>query len=158
MYVKSITYRDFDDVQVTDNITFNLTRTELLEWVGGSVDIANISGKDQDEVMDGAKVKLTKMMDFSNGGDIISFIKDLVLRAYGEKSADGKRFVKVRPDGTRLADEFVQSMAFDALLSELLDDPTKADEFLLKIMPSSLASKVKTAAATEKVIDVQPNS
>lgn len=147
MHVVPITYTDLDGVSVTDHVYFNMTKTELLEYVGAAIDVKNISANSDEEMIDYAKKKLLKKLDFSNGADIIGFLKDLVLRAYGVKSEDGKRFIKVLPDGTKLADEFVQSLAFDELMSQLTDDPEKANQFMLAIMPKAIAEKVEKNTA-----------
>lgn len=143
MHVIPITYTDLDDVTVTDHIYFNMTKTELLEYVGAAIDVKNISAENDEEMMEYAKKKLLKKLDFSNGADIIGFLKDLILRAYGVRSEDGKSFIKVLPDGTKLADQFVQSLAFDELMSQFTDDPEKANDFMLAIMPRAIAESVK---------------
>lgn len=74
----------------------------------------------------------------------------MILRSYGVKSEDGKSFIKVLPDGTKLADKFVQTLAFDALMTMLTDDPNKADEFMFAIMPRSIAESVKKRQADEE--------
>lgn len=150
MYTVPITYTDLDDVVVTDKVDFNLTKTELLEYVGTNIDVGNITAESNDEMMEYAQKKLLKKLNFSTGADIIGFIKDLILRSYGVKSEDGKSFIKVLPDGTKLADKFVQTLAFDALMTMLTDDPNKADEFMFAIMPRSIAESVKKRQATEE--------
>lgn len=150
MYTVPITYTDLDDVVVTDKIDFNLTKTELLEYVGANIDVGNITAENNDEMMEYAQKKLLRKLNFSTGADIIGFIKDLILRSYGVKSEDGKSFIKVLPDGTKLADKFVQTLAFDALMTMLTDDPNKADEFMFAIMPRSIAESVKKRQAEEE--------
>lgn len=150
MYTVPITYTDLDDIVVTDKVDFNLTKTELLEYVGANIDVGNITAENNDEMMKYAQKKLLKKLNFSTGADIIGFIKDLILRSYGVKSEDGKSFIKVLPDGTKLADKFVQTLAFDALMTMLTDDPNKADEFMFAIMPRSIAESVKKRQATEE--------
>lgn len=143
MHVVAITYTDLDDVQVTDHVYFNMTKTELLEYVGAAIDVKDISANNDDEMMAYAKKKLLKKLDFSNGADIIGFLKDLVLRSYGVRSDDGKRFIKVLPDGTKLADEFAQSLAFDELMTQFTEDPEKANDFMLAVMPKAIRESVK---------------
>lgn len=150
MHTVPITYTDLDDVIVTDKVDFNLTKTELLEYVGANIDIGNITAENNDEMMEYAQKKLLRKLNFSTGADIIGFIKDLILRSYGVKSEDGKSFIKVLPDGTKLADKFVQTLAFDALMTMLTDDPNKADEFMFAIMPRSIAESVKKRQADEE--------
>lgn len=159
MYAKAISYTDLDDVKVTDTCYFNMTKTELMEYVGGSVEIGHIDAENEEEMTAAAQKKLLRKLEFKTGAEIIAFIKDLVLRSYGERSEDGKRFIKTRPDGSKLADDFIQSLAYDALITELTDNPEKADQFLFAIMPSAIANKVKAKRDEETkeattVIDV----
>lgn len=157
MHVIPITYTDLDDVLVTDHVYFNMTKTELLEYVGAAIDVKDISANNDEEMMEYAKKKMLKKLDFSSGADIIGFLKDLILRSYGVKSDDGKRFIKVRSDGTKLADEFVQSLAFDELMSQFTEDPEKANDFMLAIMPKAIAESVKNNA-TEIALTTLPNA
>lgn len=147
MYTKTIKYIDYDDVPVVEEVNFNLTKTELMEYIGATIEVEDLDGNDNDEIVKSAQKKLLRKLNLTKGADIIGFIKDLVLRSYGIKSEDGRKFIKVRPDGTKLADEFVQSIAFDTIMSELTDDPKKADEFMFAIMPRSIAESVKQRQA-----------
>ena len=63
------------------------------------------------------------------------------------KSPDGKRFIK----NQELCDEFVQSIAFDTFMMELMSDDMAAANFVNAIIPANLAAKL---AEKEKAIGV----
>ena len=69
---------------------------------------------------------------------IIKIFKDLVLKAYGEKSADGKRFIKVDEKGNPLSVAFSQTEAYSNLFMELATDAKAAADFIRGIIPSDI--------------------
>ena len=71
-------------------------------------------------------------------------LRQLVLKAYGQKSPDGKRFIK----SEELATEFSQTEAYSQLFMDLATDADKAAAFVNGIMPSDVAEKAATAPAT----------
>ena len=127
MIKKTITYTDYDGETRTEDFYFNLSKTELMEM--------NFSANGGMEKM------LKKIIDASDVQKIIEVFKDIILRSYGEKSDDGKRFVKVR-DGHKLAEEFAQTEAFSELFMELATDDKAAAEFINGVIPQSLAAEV----------------
>ena len=78
--------------------------------------------------------KLQKMIDNSDTSAIITTIKKLVLKTYGEKPDEGKRFIK----SPEISEAFTQTEAYSQLITELLSDDAKSSEFILGIMPQSL--------------------
>ena len=84
-------------------------------------------------------------------GEIMKIFKEIILKAYGEKSEDGRTFIKKR-NGVRLAEEFEQTQAFDALFTDLLLNPDKAAAFINGIMPKDLVEEAnKTKAQTSEL-------
>jgi len=84
MYKKKITYTNLNDEEVTETLYFSLSRKEALKIMNKYI------GTDYDKkaVTDFIS-KVTKTKDVMT---IISFIEDIILSAYGEKSEDGNRF------------------------------------------------------------------
>ena len=123
MLKKTIKYKDFNEKERTEDFYFNLTKAEAMELQlsesGGLTEVINQISNTQD------------------APTIIKIFKDIILKAYGEKSPDGKRFVKIAPDGHRLADDFAQTNAYSELFMELAQDSQKAAEFFKKIIPSA---------------------
>lgn len=135
MYVKRITYTDYNDVERTEDFYFHLTEAEVLEWLMTNTDAT------LDEVLDNMKKK-------NNLRGLLDSAKDLIYRAYGEKSVDGRRFIKT----PEVKANFMETEAYSQLFMELSTDPKAASEFVNSIIPSSLAARVK------KVTDEHPNA
>ena len=131
MLKKTITYEDFDGNQRTEDFYFNISSTELTELE------MSIDGGFGSFVQ-----KVTQAQDIPT---LANVFRDFILMSYGEKSADGKYFVKKDSDGHRLADRFVDSAAYDALYMELVTDDKKAADFLNSIIPKNIAQQIKTS-------------
>ena len=75
---------------------------------------------------------------------IIEVFKDIILKSYGEKSADGRKFLKVI-DGRKLSEEFAQTEAYSELFMELATNDKAASEFINGVIPQSLAAEMAAA-------------
>ena len=140
MIKKTITYVDFDDVERTEDHYFNLTKSELME-----MDFSATGGMDR---------MIRNIIDAKDTKRLIELFKDIILKSYGEKSLDGKSFVKVR-DGHKLADDFAQTSAYDALFMELATDDKAATEFITGVIPKKLAEDL---VASGEVAALEQNS
>ena len=69
---------------------------------------------------------------------IIKIFKDLIIKAYGVKSADGKRFIK----NDEVVEEFVQTEAFSQLFMKLATDADAASKFVNGIVPADMAKQL----------------
>lgn len=149
MYKKTITYKDFDEKERIEDLYFNLTKTELIEFALDLPD--NVSGTmtDQTEVTDEDKA-LTKVMSAFTSKSIFKFLKDLIFKAYGVKKDEGRRFAKVDENGRPLYIEFAETLAFEAIMDEFLTDDKAAAEFVNAIIPSSIADKMPNAKVIKK--------
>lgn len=122
MLKKTITYEDWNGETRTEDFYFNLTRAELIEMETGMVPGRSLTDTLQTLITD------------KDMGMIVQTIKEIVLKAYGEKSADGKRFVKNQD----VRDSFEQNPAYDILYMELAQNAEKAADFLNGIMPTQV--------------------
>lgn len=118
MLVKNITYTDYNGIERKEDFYFNLSKSELIELQ------ASVEGG-----LDGYLKKIASRLDAPK---IMSFFRDLILRAYGEKSDDGRRFIK----SPELSEAFRQTEAYDVLFVELVTDAKKGAEFISGIMPN----------------------
>ena len=118
MLKKTITYNDYNGVERTEDFYFNLTKAELMEMeigtTGGMADM------------------IKRIVDAKDAPAIIKIFKELVLKAYGEKSADGKRFVK----SEEISNGFAQTEAYSQLFMELATDADAAAAFVNGIIPN----------------------
>ena len=127
MIKKTITYTDYNGVERTENFYFNLNKAEVLEMEMGTEG--------------GMAETIQKIVDAKDAPAIIRVFKDLVLKAYGVKSDDGRRFMKTKPDGTRYADDFKETEAYSQIFMELATDADAAAKFVNGIIPADLAQK-----------------
>lgn len=130
MIKKTITYTDYDGNQRTEDFWFNLSKVELTE-----MDVTSPGGMTN---------FLQKIVSEQDNKKIWEAFKDLVFRAYGEKSLDGRRFIK-DPEKTKA---FSETEAYVELCMELFSDPDKAAEFVNGIVPQDVRARADQAAAT----------
>lgn len=117
MYKKSVSYTDYNGVDRTEDFYFNLTKAELMEMELGTTG--------------GLSEMINKVIATKDVPQIIQIFKELVLKSYGSKSADGRRFIK----NDELRDEFLQTEAYSIIFMELATDSDKASEFINGIVP-----------------------
>lgn len=117
MLKKTITYTDYNGVERTEDFYFNLTKAEVTEMQFG------IDG--------GLEAQLKRIVETKNQPAIIREFKSLVLKAYGEKSPDGRQFMK----SPEIAHRFECTEAYSIIFMELASDANKAAEFVNGIIP-----------------------
>lgn len=120
MYKKTITYTDFDGNERTETHYFNLTKAELL-----NMELAQNGG------MSKLIEEITQEEDVPR---LVELFNEIVDKAYGKKSADGKRFVK----SPEILDEFKQTQAYSDFYTELVTNTDLAIEFINNIIPKDL--------------------
>lgn len=133
MLKKTIKYVDFNDVERTEEHYFNLTKAELAEMElsvdGGFAEMAQ------------------RIANIQDGPSLIKVFKDLILKSYGEKSADGRKFLKLDEKGNPLSIGFSQTAAYSALFMELANDVTAASEFFTGVIPAEFREQAKATIA-----------
>jgi len=125
MYKKTIKYTDYDGNEREEDFYFNLTKAELVEM--------------QMSENGGLENLIRKIVSEKDGKRIIELFKSLILKAYGEKSLDGKRFVK----SEEISNAFQQTEAYSDLFMELTSDAEKAADFVRAIIPASISKELK---------------
>ena len=136
MIKRTINYVDFDGNQRTEDAYFNMTRSELIAFSFGMPDAVTDAAKNANNAnLEEAGAKLVEKMGTSG---IFNFVKDLVFKAYGMKSEDGRRFIK----SEQMATEFTQTLAYDEFLIDLFSDDKKAAEFINGIIPADMAKQM----------------
>lgn len=121
MLKKNIKYVDYDGNERTEDFYFNLNKAEVIELQLGTVG--------------GLTKTLEKIVQEKDASRIIEYFKTLILKAYGEKSADGRRFIKSQ----ELCDAFEQTEAYSELFMELASDAKMAAEFINGVLPKEAA-------------------
>lgn len=128
MLKKTITYTDYDGVQRTEDFYFNLSKAEIAE-----MELSTAGGLDK---------TINRIVAEQDGARIIALFKDLVLKSYGKKSDDGRRFIK----NQELRDDFAQTEAYSDLFMELATDADAAAAFVNGIVPDMSGVQAKAQA------------
>lgn len=117
MLKRTVTYKDYNDVERTEDLYFHFSESEILEMElsteGGYSDMVK------------------KMVKAKDEPSLMKVVKDFVLKAYGEKSPDGRRFIK----SEELSTAFSQTEAFNKLFMELVTDADAASRFVNEVIP-----------------------
>lgn len=133
MLKKTITYTDYNGVERTEEFLFNLTKAELSEME------LSVNG--------GMTEWIQQIINTSDNAELVKIFKKIILSAYGEKSVDGKRFIK----SDELRDSFAQTEAYSELFMELVGDAGKAAVFINGIIPQDVAEQVKSQSEEPKI-------
>ena len=120
MLKKTITYTDYNGNERTEDFYFNLTKAEVMEME------MSTSG--------GLAETIQRIVAAQDAPAIIKIFKELVLKSYGVKSMDGKRFMK----SDAIREEFAQTEAYSILFMELATDAEAASKFVNGIVPADL--------------------
>ena len=137
MLKKTITYTDYNEVERKEDFYFNLTKAEIMEME------MSISG--------GLTEMINRIVAAQDAPAIVKIFKELVLKAYGIKSPDGKRFIK----SDELALAFSQTEAYSNLFMELATDAEAASEFINKIIPTDMQEQLKNMPEDVKKLNLE---
>jgi hypothetical protein len=139
MLKRDITYTDFDGEEITESFYFNLMKSELVELEAG-----HRGGLDE---------FIRRIMKTEDHQALISEFKRLILLAYGQKSDDGKRFIKTE----QMREEFSQTSAYDVLFMELATNDEAAAVFLKGVLPKEIQEEVARQDAEQAQQLARPN-
>ena len=134
MLKKIITYTDYNGVERTEPFYFNLSKAELMEMELG--------------VTGGMTEMLDKIIAAKDAPSLMKTFKEMIMKAYGVKSDDGKRLIK----SEELSIAFTQTEAYSVLFMELITDDKAAADFVNGIIPNEIQTEV--AAQTENKDEV----
>lgn len=128
MIKKTITYTDYNGNERTEDHYFNLSKAEVMEM--------------EMSTTGGLAEMIQRVVAAQDQPAIIKIFKDLILKAYGEKSADGKRFIK----SEEISVAFSQTEAYSQLFMELATDADAAAKFVNGIVPADMAKQASLPA------------
>ena len=128
MLAKEITYKDYDGVERTETFYFNLNKAELMEL--------NLS------IEGGLEKRIKDIIAAKDVPAVASAFKEILLKAYGIKSPDGKYFHK----DPKFSKEFTETEAYSELFIELLSKPDYAAQFIQQIIPDVPSDGTNTSA------------
>ena len=120
MLKKTIKYTDYDGNEREEDFYFNLSKAEITE-----MELSKEGGMSE---------YIKKISATQNGPELIKLFKDIIIKSYGEKSLDGKRFIK----NQELTEAFIQTEAYSELFVELASNADEAVKFINGIMPKNM--------------------
>lgn len=131
MLKKTITYKDLNGVERTEDFYFNLSKPEIVKM--------------QASVKGGYDAQLRSIAANLDGGQIMEFFEELISKAYGEKSNDGRRLMK----SEEISRSFMETPAYEKLFEELVMDDKAGADFVNAVMsidPTQIQAAVPTNA------------
>lgn len=137
MIKKTITYEDYNGTERVEDFYFNLSKAELTEM--------------ELSTEGGYASMLNKIINSKSLPDLMAEAKKLILKAYGEKSTDGRRFVK----SEELSLAFSQTEAYSQLFTQFISDADMASKFVNGVMPAELQKNIEEIMSKEAS---EPNS
>lgn len=118
MLKKNIKYTDYNGVERDETFYFNLTVAEVtvmqMSEAGGYAEM------------------LTRIIEAKDGATIMKTIEEFIMKSYGEKSPDGRQFIK----SEELSNAFKQTPAYSNLFIELVTDSKAAADFVNGVLPN----------------------
>ena len=120
MIKKTIEYVDYNGDNRKEEFYFNLSKAEVME-----MEMSKNGGLSE---------YIQRIVKSSDNAAIIALFKEIICKAYGEKSLDGKRFIKNK----ELTDAFVQTEAYSELFMELATNADEAAAFVNGIIPKNM--------------------
>lgn len=128
MYKITESYTDYDGNERKEDFYFNFTEAEL--------------AKMELSVTGGLTTIIQRAIDAKDVPSLIKIFEDLISKSYGQKSLDGRRFIK----SPEILEEFKQTEAYSQIYMRMATDEKAAAEFVNNVMPK----KTLNAAAQEK--------
>lgn len=129
MIIKKIKYHDLDGDMREDDFYFAMNETQYArlnrQFPGGLQAFATKAAKDK------------------NPDDMFLVIDTLVRESYGERV--NENFVKVTPNGQKLADFFINTEAYDNLMLELM----QSEDNMIAFMTGCLNKNAQDRVAAE---------
>lgn len=126
MIKETITYTDFNGVERTETFLFNMSKPEIVKM--------------QESEKGGYDVQLQSLAAGANGALIMEFFENFIKNAYGEKSDDGRRFMK----SEEISRAFMETPAYEVLFEKLVTDADAAGTFVNKVMNADTAGSTLT--------------
>ena len=136
MFKKTIAFTDYNGVDRAEDFYFNLNESEVTKM--------------ELKIPGGLTAMMQRIIQKLDGQQIIDTFEWLIKESYGEKSPDGREFIK----SPELVKKFMQTEAYNKLFMELCTDSKAASEFFNNIIPQKIADAANTNQTN--VVNVVP--
>lgn len=117
MFEKKIKYIDYNGEEREEVFYFHLNKAEIMEW-----ELSEVGG---------LRARLEKIIASKDIPEIAAIFKEIIMKSYGVKSPDGKKFIKNK----EVLNDFMQTEAYSELYMSLATDTDAASEFINKVIP-----------------------
>ncbi len=124
MIKETVEYVDYDGNQRKEDCWFHLKESEIVE-----LELTTPGGLTK---------KINQIIESNDMPSMIEIFKDLLLMSYGEKSPDGRRFIKTN----ELKEAFKQTEAYSMIFMKLVTDAEAAARFINGIIPAKAAEEL----------------
>lgn len=138
MHVEHIKFTDYNGVERKESHYFNLSKGELVDME------ATTPG--------GYGAYVQSIIDTQDGPKLWKIFRELIMKSYGVKSPDGRRFIK----NQEVLNDFIETEAFSELIIKFVSDAAAASAFVNGIIPSDLAKQLETVQKSQTPITVAP--
>ena len=125
MLTKTVKYTDYNGNERTETLNFHLNKAEIAEM--------------ELSTPGGMSATIQRIIEAQDTKELIGIFKDLLLKSYGVKSPDGRRFIK----NDELREEFSQTEGYSELFMELATDAKAASDFVNGIVPADMQEQLK---------------
>lgn len=125
MLTKTVKYTDYNGNERIEKLNFHLTKAEIAEM--------------ELSMPGGMSATIQRIIEAQDTKELIAIFKDLLLKSYGVKSPDGRRFIK----NDELREEFSQTEAYSEMFMELATDAKAASDFVNGIIPADMQEQLK---------------
>lgn len=137
MIKKTISYHDYEGNERTDDFYFHLTQVELSKI------------NSDPSLPGGLEESVARASKNEDAGELLRIIDLMISRSYGVKLPDGG-FVKRNASGLPLYELFVNTEAYDNLLTELIQNEEGIINFLTGCLTKEAQDKVRAEFAKRK--------
>lgn len=121
MLKERIKYVDFDGNEHEEDFYFNFSRPEIVDM--------------QFSTPGGLRSHILRITQTEDVMEIYALFKEIVLKSYGEKSPDGRSFVKIDENGRSLGEKFQYHAAYEVLFSKLISSEDNMTAFINAVTP-----------------------
>lgn len=146
MLSRTFRFKGYDGKEHEETWWFNLSEDELYR-----MELTNLGG------MNGM---MNRLMRQEKPKEIVDMFEEIILGSVGERSLDGRKFMKKKKSPTdpwgEVAEDFRETPAYSQLFIELVSDGEKLADFLKGVIPEEVAEKLAKAEAEKAAEAAKP--
>ena len=139
MFSRTFEYKGYDGQTRKETWWFNLSESELLKMELGSVG--------------GLNGLMNRMLREEHPEKIVDTFEKIILGAVGERSSDGRRFLK---RNGAVAEDFRETPAYDQLFLELVSSGDAFATFLKGAIPDEVRANIEKLEAEKAAKEAEP--